>query len=281
MKRVLVSFLILLSAFLPSAGESESFPYPQIPSRLKGQSKQIIWFAKHFWDGTDKSSDIGDSVLEQAIVDYLTVLEEIPADKVKTPVRRFLRRVPAERAMPLVEKYLYDVESPMRDDDLYEYIVSKMSMTGGRELLQQISANKPGTQAPDFQMTDKTGRLFYLYDCLAGKHQTLLFFYDDSCDHCREVISDIRSSAGLAYLSALGVLRLVCVNISEDAIPVPFPAYCTDSRLSDEDFFAEGKYFFRSMPSFFLISPDGKIILKETTLIDALNHSAESQKIKL
>lgn len=259
-----------------------SFPYPDIPSRIKDARKQICWFAKHFWDEAEDLSVFNPAELEQAVADYLTVLEDLPASKVKVPVRRFVRRVrPVEQLLPLLDKYLYDVDSPLRDDDLYAYIISKMSFIGSEELLHQISSNKPGTPAPDFIMTDSSGRTFCLYDCLPGKHHTLLFFYDDSCNHCMETVSEIKSSAELAYLSALGAIRLVCVDISDGAMPVSFPAYCTDATLADEDFFNEAKYFFRSMPSFFLIDSGGLILLKETTLNEALNHCSELQNIKL
>lgn len=282
MNRILVSFLLSVSLSLPSMGGSVSFPYPQLPSRIKDQNSQVLWFARHFWDEAGDVSLYDNSELEQAVVDYLTVLEELPDSKLKAPVRRFIRKVSdMDTILPLVDKYLYNVDSPMRDDGLYAFLISRMSFVGSRELLLQISANAPGTPAVDFRMEDKSGNSLYLYDLLSANHQTLIFFYDDSCAHCREVISDVKSSAELAYLSALGALKLLCVNISGEAIPVSFPVYCTDTRLSDEDFFTEGKYFFRSMPSFFLIGPDGKILLKETNLKEALNHCAEKHNIKL
>lgn len=282
MNRILVSFLLSVLFALPSSGESVSFPYPQLPSRIKDQNRQISWFARHFWDEAGDVSIYDKSELEQAVVDYLTILQELPDSKRKAPVRRFIRKVSdMETVLPLIEKYLYDVDSPMRDDGLYAFLIGRMSFVGSRELLLQISANAPGSPAVDFRMEDKSGKSLYLYDLLSGEHQTLIFFYDDSCAHCREVISDVKSSAELAYLSALGVLKLVCVNISGESIPVSFPVYCADTRLSDEDFFTEGKYFFRSMPSFFLIGPDGKILLKETNFREALNYCAEKQNIKL
>ncbi len=259
-----------------------SFPYPDIPDEIKDPGKQILWLAGHFWDDVDDIAQIKSSSLEQAVVDFLTLLEELPDKKIGAPIRRFLRSVSdVGIIMPLVEKYLYDIDSPMRDDELYASIVSKLSVVGSKELFRQITANRPGTRAPDFTMSSIDGKTLRLYDSLGAKQQTLLFFYDDSCDHCLEVISDIKASAQLAYLSALGALKLVCINISDKALPVPFPVYCSDYILSDENFFREGKYFFRSMPSFFLVNAEGDILLKETTLDAALNYCAGTSNIKL
>ena len=44
-----------------------------------------------------------------------------------------------------------------------------------------------GRIAPDLNMSDTAGNMHRLYDNL-GKNLTILFFYDPTCGHCKEVI---------------------------------------------------------------------------------------------
>lgn len=279
MKHLLLS-IIFVSFLIPVSGTV--FPYPEIPSKIKDPQKKTEYFARHFWDDSGIYSGYTPDELEQVVADYVTVIDAISLKKADSSLKRFLKFTPYKDViLPLLEKYLYDVESPLRNDALYAKLISRTAPAGEKELLHQIMTNTPGTGAPDFLMSDRSGDVVYLSDIIRDKPQTLLFFYDDSCSHCIEIIAQIKSSAPLAYLCALGALNLVCINVSEEAIPISLPQYCVDTVLSDDDFYTEGKYFFRSMPSFFLIGNDGIILLKETNLNEALTYCSESQNIKI
>jgi len=270
--RYLILVLILLCSNLSGAQRNV------IPSRYDTPEKQIGYLAIHFWDRLDTAYEYDAISLEQSVVDFLNIIGLTPENMRKKAIKRACRRIKdAPLLMEHIEKYLYDPESPMRNDALYGEFVRRVGGDAREYLLAQIELNAPGGAMTDFSFIDRRGKFQYASELVREGKYLALFFYDAECEHCRELIGQIGSSSELAYYFANGVLDFACIDISSEeadwmGLPSLFPAFCQSLLLSDTSFFSEGKYIFRQMPALYLIGADGKIVQKETSLSSLLQY---------
>jgi len=57
--------------------------------------------------------------------------------------------------------------------------------------LEGIKTLKPGTKAPDIELTDPENRLFNLYAYNTGSKYLLLLFWSADCNHCKEMMESL------------------------------------------------------------------------------------------
>jgi thiol-disulfide isomerase/thioredoxin len=72
-----------------------------------------------------------------------------------------------------------------------------------------------GRIAPDLNMSDTAGNMHKLYDNL-GKNLTILFFYDPTCGHCKEVIPVVNAVFQKHKLNGIKVYAVSTENKYEE-----------------------------------------------------------------
>src|SRR5690606_32921875 len=116
------------------------------------------------------------------------------------------------------EHYLYDANSPMRNDVYYEQVLEVLLQSRWldeadtyrfRERLILVRRNKVDTQALDFKFQRVDGSVSTLYDGRAPF--TLLMFYEPGCSHCEAVIEQLQSTPGFQELTNKGTLDVLAV----------------------------------------------------------------------
>lgn len=253
----------------PSHGER--LQLPSIPATLNAPEQQAEYLVMHYWD----NYDFADTTLmrnadytEQAFVDFIYLLPNAPQRVVRGAMETLLRRAATTPAMfdhftELAESYLYDPNSPMRNEDLYipvlETIIALPSVDSllkirPRHQLTTALKNRPGMQAADFSYTTErteggtaSRRTARLSDIKAD--YTLLFFYDPDCPDCKRIKQFIASSEVFVYLTGgVGNKWLTVLALYPDK----------GQLLRNKEL-----YDLRAIPTLYLLDSNKRVLLKD------------------
>ncbi|MCQ2144171.1 MAG: DUF5106 domain-containing protein [Bacteroidales bacterium] len=280
------------------------FRQVEVPGIYGGQDG-LKYFAGHYWDhffqGADAwSSDslmvagIEQGEFEQAFSNYIYTLEHLSLDEACAEIRKLYPKLETLRAdagseafdgfIAVAERYLYDPNSPLRNEDLWNPLVDALSKDTAvsqdkrpqYEFQSRTSAlNRVGSKAADFRFCDKKGKSRKLYSIEA--ENVLLFFSNPGCNACKEIIENLRKSLKVGYLMDAGKLAVVNVYIDEDiqAWREYMPYYPEEWYNGyDPDFVIRTDllYNVRAIPSLYLLDRDKKVIMKDATEEKVFNY---------
>jgi hypothetical protein len=255
-----------------------------IPAVLTNPGERAEYLVKHYWD----NFDFGDTaavhlpaITEQAFVDYVDVMPYAPLDVVAASIKEMLRRAEAEKTVfryfaGLCEKYLYNPNSPMRNDEYFIPALEAMlaspavdEKTRPASLLALALRNRPGEKATDFTYATAGGETSTLHSFEA--EYTLLFFYNPDCHNCREVGAQLQASPPVQSLLKAKRLRILAVYPDRDLTAWrthlrQFPeewvnAYDASARLREEEI-----YDLKAIPMIYLLDKDKVTLLKDPSL---------------
>ena len=301
-----INITFILAVLLLAAGcrekKAEQFtalPFPdlQLPSMISGQQEALEYMAVNYWNGiTDLSRNYpSDSLLvsgvrrgdvEQKFADWTSIMEYAGHGVWSKAVGNLYDRALAcerkdttsqvfETFVDLFQKYYYDPNSPMRNEDVYYHFVSRYAsyeglsdaLRGKYEREARLCAlNRVGTKAADFRFADRRGKMTNLHDVKA--EMTLLFFSNPGCEACMQIINVLREEPVIASLIASGRLAVVNVYIDEDiqAWRDYMPIYPEEwSNGFDPDYVLRSNeiYCVRAIPSLYLLDAEKRVILKD------------------
>lgn len=273
------------------------FPKPSVPSMINTREEALDFLSLHYWDEfTDPDRKmVSDSVLvsgvlkedvEQAFSDYLGILGIAGPDLADKAMSGLFEKIAAceqkdtssnvfETVTALADRYLYDPNSPMRNEDIYLPFVSRLAVYEGIPASRRegygfdaamCALNRTGTQASDFRFSDRYGKIRTLYGIDA--EYTLLFFSNPGCVACKEVMDRIVSDPVLDGIVSSGRLAVVNIYIDEDIkewysyMPVYPEAWYNGY---DPDFVIRDSllYNVRAIPSLYLLGRDKTVIMKD------------------
>ena len=311
-----IIFLITLTFLLvgckdKKAEQFKALPFPDTapPAMMENPQDRAEYMALHWWDGiTDASrsypcdtslvSGVRINEVEQKFANWSDVLNRIElAYARKSVVRLYERAAACERKdtssnvfevfTDLVIKYLYDPNSPMRNEDHYSAYSECLSKSDLVEPVMrdkyayetQLSAlNRIGTHASDFRFMDKSGKSYTLYSIKSDL--VLLFFSNPGCKACKDIIDVLNNDPKIAGLIESGIMKVLNIYIDEDleAWRSYMPIY-PDTWYNgfDPDLIIRGEslYNVRAIPSLYLLDKDKKVIMKdapEPRLFDYLSN---------
>ena len=176
-----------------AAPQLRDFPYPTVPAVYVDPDERREWILDHFWDAflagdglCDTSAVLGvrRSDVEGQVALFAQELEQLPLPEAQKKMRRFFSQVEERQAADtashvfllmeeIVSRYLYDPNSPVRDEDLYlPYVEGLAASRFTREEARpgyvyeaRMCALAPvGSVAPDFRFKDARGRTRRLHD---------------------------------------------------------------------------------------------------------------------
>ena len=293
---------VFILAGCGSGGERQfsphRFPTVQVPGiYAEDQAGAMEYIAEHFWDDfTDTSvvypcdSNIVNGVsmgdVEQAFADFSGVLQSVPYRQACRAMSGLFDRVTQceeadtssnvfETVTELVGRYLYDPNSPLRNEDLYGVYARRMAEYEGipaekRDVYAydagMCSLNSTGTPAADFVFSDAAGRTFSLYDIEA--EYTLLFFSNPGCHACEDIIRVLSEQISVSSLIASGRLAVLNIYIDED-----LAAWYEYMFIYPEDWYngydpngiirTDTLYNVRAIPSLYILDRDKTVIMKD------------------
>ncbi len=175
----------------------------------------------------------------------------------------------------LVDKYLFDPNSPLRDEDLYGAYASRLAAYEGYTEVQKekyardarlCALNKVGTKAADFRFADRRGKIRTLYGVEAP--YTLLFFSNSGCEACMSIINVLKEDPQISGMISSGRLKVLNIYIDEDldAWRSYMPIYPDEWYNGfDPDFVIRNEtlYNVRAIPSLYLLDSDKTVLLKD------------------
>ena len=273
------------------------FPDVQLPSMISGEQEALEYLAENYWNAITEPSRPypSDSVLvsgvrktdvEQKFADWTYILDAA-GHKIwsKAVTKLYDRALGCEKAdtasnvfetfADLAQKYLYDPNSPMRNEEIYLHFVRKYAEHEGltevekdkyRRQARLCALNRIGDKATDFRFADKRGSIRNLYDIDA--EMTLLFFSNPGCNACMEIINVLKEDKVMSALISDGTLAVVNVYIDEDiqAWRSYMPVYPEEWYNGfDPDFVLRNDeiYNVRAIPSLYLLDKEKRVILKD------------------
>lgn len=281
------------------------FPNIQLPSLITNQEDANEYFVAHFFDkfidtinvyrcDTNYVAGVSKAELEQAFANYCAILDRVPLAKARKGISRLYERIEAcekadtssnlfEGMVDIVERYLYDPNSPLRNEDYYQPFVQKKSQSiyfkdyerdrFARES-QMCSLNCVGTKAADFCFSDAKGRKYNLHSIKAER--IILFFSNPGCHACKDIIEQIKSIPGIDEAIAKKEIAVLNIYIDEELenwyeyMPI-YPKNWYNAYDPNYVIRTEILYDVRAIPSLYLLNSEKIVLMKDAPQDKILN----------
>lgn len=301
-RNLIITASVLVLAGCAGNRKAEQFvalPFPDVvpPAMMEDARDRAEYMALHWWDGITETSreypcdttlvsGVRKEDVEQKFANWVNILNMLDMSVVGKSVGRLYDRAAAcekkdtssnvfETFTDLVVKYLYDPNSPMRNEDHYAFYASRLA---GSDLVDEsmrekyarevrlASLNRIGSKAADFRFTDKRGRMHTLYGIDA--ELTLLFFSNPGCSACKEIIDVLNNDPRISALISEGVMAVLNIYIDEDLeewrsyMPV-YPEHWYNGFDPDMVIRGENLYNVRAIPSLYLLDRNKTVIMKD------------------
>ncbi len=281
------------------AEQFKALPFPDVmpPDMMADPVDRAEYMAEHYWDRfADPSREYpSDSLLlsgvrrgdvEQKFADWTGILDRVSRNSADRSISALYERsVACERKdtasdvfdtfVMLADKYFYDPNSPLRNEDNYHAFVKRLAKYEGFDEAvrsryafeaDMTALNRTGTIAADFRFADRNGRIQTLHGIHAPL--TLLFFSNPGCNACMDIIEVLNGHEVISSMISDGKLAVVNIYIDEDlqAWREYMPIYPDDWYNGfDPDLVIrnENLYHVRAIPSLYLLDHEKRVILKD------------------
>lgn len=268
--------------------EEKKFTLPTIRDELITHLQRADYMITCYWDHFDFNDttyiDIPE-ITEQAFVDFIDIFSIVGEEKAIDAIGRLFKHAEIEESekmykyfIDLAEKYLYDVNSPFLNEDLYASVINYIlqnkrrgDMEKARQVFQlnEINKNRRGTIATDFIYTLINGDKDKLHSIKA--EYTLLFFYYSDCMDCKRTKKILENSQIINSLLRTGELKILALYPGSDiemwrAYSTTIPQQWINAYDSSEDQIIKNKlYSIRAIPSLYLLDRDKRVVMKDVT----------------
>lgn len=288
MKRFLILTLLLLAITDCKAGSSNpsSLKLPEIPSGFVMPQERATYLALHFWDNVGFSVDSLDyskPLIDQNFADYITLFPILTDQDRSEALESLLRKASSGKEAftyisEIAEKYLYEPQSPVYNEDYFKIFLEKMLKTDMLDenerirplfLYEEIMKNYPGDEATDILFETISGEKKHLRE-IKTNGDILLVFFDPDCDHCRQAIDEIKTNPLLTARIDSGMLTVLAIySGDEKAMWMVYASSLPESWIigyEPGEIFDEGLYSIRTFPTLYLLDPEHKVIKRNFEL---------------
>lgn len=286
----------------PSKAKQESsfnnnFPYVGVPNMITDEKEALIYYSSNFWTDYIKMEDksIVDSIsFEQAYYNYIYTLMSLQQMRGNTNTINSIekRLISMSDSLYMIgdkslftgllkysEKYLYNPNSPMLNEELYipilESILSCKSLDKYQKMqyeyqLKLAILNRVGTKAANFSFSylRENGAISKnsLYNIKSD--YVLLFFNNPDCSSCAQMCEELKNNQLVSNLIKDNLLKVLAIYIDEDINlwrqnRPKYPdswIYAFDHKLLLRN---NDIYGIRAIPSFYLLNKDKEVVVKD------------------
>lgn len=268
------------------AGAGGTFPYPAIPDTLTAPEARRAYLLEHYWNRYDFADTVllaDRDITEQGFVDFIALMGA-PED---TPLRERSFDALCSRLegagdeavatfSALADDYLYQPNSPMHDESIYEVWLRRMARSRIVEdywrqsfafKLRIVARNRPGEVAADFGYVLPDGRRGSLHATPVRGDRLIVFFYDPECGTCSEVTERMLADKLLKEALEAGRCSLLAVYTENSGEAWRrscgrFPPLWTVAN--DRGAVRGGLlYDLKAMPTLYLLDAKKRVILKD------------------
>lgn len=241
----------------------DSFPLPVIPTELREPAQRANFAVEHFWDSA-LWPDSTSPAMEQAFANFIGIAE-VANDSASlcNSLCTLMQTAPnVDAVMEVAEHYLYDPDSPMRNEELFIRFLLHAPHNARREaLMEQALKNRVGTVAPDFVTRNaRTGRQSQLSSLVKG--ETLVYFFDSKCNVCRSLIPKVEDMA--QGRRVIAVCPASEDEEMDDALVLMPESWIVVTDTGEID--RHSLYEFPALPSLYILAPDMTILAKDARI---------------
>lgn len=283
MKRLPLLLSLVAGAVCVAVGQ---LPLPVVPPTLTKPADRAIYIIDHFWDGLDFSDTVVSRdarLIEQSFADYTSLFPVVndSTARLQSAVDRLVKAseadsIAAAGLREIAEIYLYDVVSPMHNDDYYRFYLNSFIKSDGLDdgmrlryeyQLEEIDKNRVGEAAADFGLVAKDGSETTLSHEVAGVPLTVLMFYNPFCSECHDISSAMGDDPAVAKAVAAGRLQLIAVIAdgawSDNASAVPLDGPIREFAAKDNCVEDEQLYSIRMIPTLYVLDSEMKVVMRD------------------
>lgn len=259
---------------------------PEIPSILTTPEQRAAFMVEHYWDKSDFTDTCylaHRDITEQAWVDFYNLQNYVSLESAQEAIREVFTRTSFDKEVfmnftDLADKYLYDPNSPMRNEEFYIPVLEAMIASPildeaekirPQDRLDLARKNRPGTRALDFTYTLASGKQGTLYGLSAD--YTILFINNPGCHACAETISGMKQSAVINQLLAENSLKVLAfytdTELDEWQKHRPdFPDTWLNAYDKNQVVSGKNLYDLKAIPTLYLLDSEKTVILKDVDL---------------
>lgn len=283
MKRLPLLLSLVAGAVCVAVGQ---LPLPVVPPTLKKPADRAIYIIDHFWDGldfADTTMSRDARLIEQSFADYTSLFPVVndSTARLQSAVDRLVKAseadsIAAAGLREIAEIYLYDVVSPMHNDDYYRFYLNSFIKSDGLDdgmrlryeyQLEEIDKNRVGETAADFGLVAKDGSETTLAREVAGAPLTVVMFYNPFCSECHDISSAMADDPAVAKAVAAGRLQLIAVIAdgawSDNASAVPLDGPIREFAAKDNCVEDEQLYSIRMIPTLYVLDSEMKVVMRD------------------
>lgn len=304
---ILLACLVATSCFNENGNKAHmdgrstrEIPLVQVPAMYSDPGQRMEYVLMNIWNSLADTTGlylcdslhiagVPERTVEERVGLYATLALQLPNDmSARSIVRAYELFETAqqhdpqsniyERMADLFDKYFYDPNSPLRNEDVYGAFAARMAkgpltreerrMSYSHEA-RLCSLNPMGSLAADFGFVDLKGRYHTLYR--TPGRLVLLFFSNPGCTNCAEITNTLQSDKMVSTLQDKGILQVVNVYIDEDLdlwrkYAVDYPKDWVSGFDPEGTIRAELLYNVRAIPSLYLLDEDKTVLLKDAPM---------------
>ena len=275
----------------------QELPLPEVPADLTDPVKRADYIMEHYWDRLDICDTLRSHnrmYMEQNVVNFISLFPHGRKQELPSFIGNLLKRAETDSTAfsivtDVMERYLDDPNSPMRNEEYYilfleEYLrlpgLSEYDRMRPAYQLEMAKKNRPGAIAADFAYIDRNGGKRTLHST-SGK-RIMLLFYDPECDHCSAILQQLYESSLLRELIDRKKLIVLAIytegnrelwNETKDSMPQEWYV-----GMDADGIFEHEIYALPAMPIIYLLDKDKTVLLKDTnqsTLEDYLSKTLD------
>ena len=263
--------------------KERTFRLPEVPVMLTDPEQRAVYVANHYWEHFDFRDTVYihlPDITEQAAVNFMDLLPRVPQEEALNSLKTLMEKASAEPRMlyhfwETLYRYWHDPNSPMKNEDMFILLCKGVEQTPQTdEVLKARAAylrrlaekNRVGQTAADFVYTLPSGKQGSLYGLKAP--YTLLFFYNPDCHTCAEIKQTMRRSLLLKDKVSNGQMKVLTVYPDEDVELWrdhlnEMASEWVNGYDKGQVLTVEQRYDLSSIPSFYLLDKDKKVLLKD------------------
>ena len=272
---------------------------PEILQMMTEPADRAAYYVKHYWDSylTGDTAWVNSEDTEQLYVDFIDALKYAAPEASLGALHAMMVRMEADstayrRFCLLGEKYLYEPNSPMRNEDYYIAVLKQMVGSGqltelekarSADRLKQARKNRPGMKAADFAYVTPKGKGGRMSGLKA--EYTLLFFYDPDCSNCQEYEKLLAEMPAFVEMVKQGTLCVLAVYPDENeeewlvgASHMPQGWIVGWNKVGDIR--NRQLYDIRATPSLYLLDHRKRVILKDASMDQLVGYLATRDEKK-
>jgi len=262
----------------------QTFKVPNLPKDADTPEKKAEFIIKNYWQNFDFSDTTfihQPQVTEQIFADYVNLLGQVPVTLAEEGVDVMMKKAEAKNEMfvcfaTLCEKYLYDPNSPVRNEELYLKVLDNIFATKCLDDIHKerykhqhkvALRNRVGHKATDITYKLFSGKKGNLYSIKADL--TLIYFNNPECNDCGVVKDNLAHSEVINDLLNKGKLKLLSFFPDKDLSvwnnhQADYPSSWINGHDSKGEIVKDKEiYDLKAIPSLYLLDSQKNVLLKD------------------